>query len=278
RATYLVLLGLAGVGLMEKSGDKFRNTKLAESRLCKSSPDYSGHIFSLAARQMKNWMKIPEVLKTGEPIPKPAMDSFDAKEWHEKFICSMDALAKNNVDKLFEVLPLKDGMSVIDIGAGPATFIIEFAKRLPNLTATAFDRPASENVALNFAEKAGVADRISFAGGDFVKDSFEGKFDGALISNIIHMLSPAGTLDLMRRTTQALRPGGFLAINETVLGPDNDPGQAAIFAVQMMLGTKEGQVYTQQEICGWLEDVGLTIESVETISERSKVIVGRKGK
>jgi len=276
RVTRLLLLGLCGAGVMEKSGDKFRNTEMTERYLVKSSPDYRGHVLGLSTRQMKNWLLIPEVLKTGEPIPKPEMGPEEESAWTEVFLLSMKALSERSVDRLFNILPLEDGMRLLDVGSGPATYLIEFAKRLPHFKGVAFDRPTQDPVSERFALEAGVSDRIKFVAGDFTKDTFNGPFDGALLSNIIHIVSADEARDLISRVASSIRPGGFIAISEMAVGPDDDPGIASVFAVQMMLGTKTGGVYTREEMTGWLEAESFVIESVTVLNERSEVIVGRK--
>ncbi len=276
RVTRLLLLGLCGAGVMEKSGDNFRNTEMTERYLVKSSPDYRGHVLGLSTRQMKNWLLIPEVLKTGEPIPKPEMGPEEEDSWTEVFLLAMKALSERSVTQLFNALPLKDGMRMLDVGAGPATYLIEFAKRLPRFKGVAFDRPTADPVSERFAVEAGVFDRINFVAGDFTKDTFNGPFDGALLSNIIHIISSTEACGLIKRVASAIRPGGFIAISEMAVGPDDDPGIASVFAVQMMLGTKTGGVYTRDEMMGWLIAEGFVIDSVAVLNERSEVIVGRK--
>ena len=276
RATRLLLTALAGAGLMEKSGTRFRNTDAAQRHLVRSSPEYRGHLLEMNSRAVANWLRIPQVLKTGSPIPRPERTKEEADAWQEVFIQAMRALSDGQADRMFEALPLFDGMRMLDIGCGPAAYMIHFAKKLPAFTAVAFDRPASERVVRSAAQKAGVADRVTFAGGDCLTYDFEGSYDGVLISQVLHIMSASQAGEVVRKAAGVSRPGGFVAIHEMTLGPDDDPGPSAIFAVQMMLGTKEGSVYTADEISGWLEDAGLEIESISRLNERSEMIVGRK--
>ncbi len=278
RATYLALLGLCGVGLMIKEGDTFKNTEVIEKHFVMGCDDYRGNIFDLDTRAISNWMRIPDILMSGEPIPKPDKSTDAAKAWQETFIKAMDDIAHRLTDNMFDALPLEDGMNMLDIGCGPATYMIEFCRRLPNFSAVCFDRPQSEPVVNDFAEKAGVLERINFAGGDFNESSFlyGGLFDGILISQIIHILSEESCKNLLERAENVLAPGGFIAIHEMTLGPDENPGPAAVFAIQMMLGTKQGSVYTKETIISWFESLSMQLESYTRIDERSEVIIARK--
>ncbi len=277
RATSLLLMGLAGMGLMEKSKTMFRNSKLVERRLVRSSPDYRGHILSLATRQAENWMRIPEVLKSGQPVAKPEMKGKEAEEWHKTFIMAMDDIARQYSHKLLEALPVTNAMSLMDIGAGPGRHLIELLKKFPATKATAFDRPASMETVLRLAAEEGVSDRMTFIGGDLMIDSFgELAYDGILISNVLRIVGPDKAAGLFKRVAAALKPGGFLAINEIPVGPDDDIGPGAVFAVQLMLGTAEGNIHTNADICGWMKEAGLTAESTNTIGERMEITIGRK--
>ncbi|VAX26071.1 hypothetical protein MNBD_NITROSPINAE02-366 [hydrothermal vent metagenome] len=277
RATYLLLLGLAGMGLMEKSKTRFRNSELVERSLVRSSPDYRGHILSLATRQAENWFRIPEVLKSGRPVAKPEMNSQEAEAWHKTFIMAMDDIARQYSHRIIDALPVQNGMNIMDIGAGPGRHMIELLKKFPDTKTTAFDRPASRGTVLGLAGKEGVADRMTFIGGDLTVDSFgEEAYDGILISNVLRIVGPDKAAGLFKRVARALKPGGFLAINEIPIGPDDDIGPGAVFAVQIMLGTAEGDIHTNADICGWMEEAGLTAESTNTIGDRMEITIGRK--
>jgi len=278
RATRLVLIGLCGVGLVEKDGDTFGNAPVVERYLVKGVPEYRGHVMELDRRSLTNWLRIQEVMRSGEPIPKPETTDEQALAWQETFILAMDDIASQRVDAMFKAIPLKDGDRFLDIGCGSGTYTREFLKRLPKARAVAFDRPLSEAVVTDTAAKAGVLDRVTFKGGDFTTDNFEFSepFDWALLSQVIHMLSAGQAEDLIRRASSAVRPGGFVAVHEMTLGPDNNPGPGAVFAVQMMLGTAHGSVYTVEEISGMLATADLAVESTTRTDGRSKVVIGRK--
>ncbi|VAX23982.1 hypothetical protein MNBD_NITROSPINAE04-1694, partial [hydrothermal vent metagenome] len=250
-----------------------------ERHLVRGATDYRGNILELDKRAVSSWLKIGEVLKSGEPIPKPDNSEAEKKAWQETFILAMDDIAGQFKERMIDALPLKDGMRVLDIGCGPATYLVEAALRFKNLAGVAFDRPMSEGVVAKAVERAGVGERIEFRGGDFTTDDFDfgDPFDGILISQIIHIVDTTQAVDLLKRAVNVVKPGGFVAVHEMTIGPDDDPGPAAVFSIQMMLGTKSGGVYTKDEIAGWMNDAGLTIESDTRMDARSEVIVGRKG-
>ena len=275
RATALVLLALSGVGLMEKSGDKYKHTEVTEKYLVSSSPDYIGAMLELDRRAMGNWTRIPEIIRTGEPIPKPETTEKEKVEWRKTYTDAMEALSRPKRDKVISALPIKEGDRFLDIGCGPGAYLIDVLRRFPNVEAVGFDLDVTGHSTRKNIAKAGLEKRAKFLAGDLLKDPIEGKFDVAFISQVLHIFSAEEVGGIIKKVVTAIKPGGVLAIQEMTVGPDKNPGDAALFAVQMMLGTKNGAVYTVDEMKGFLENAGLSIESVTAINDRDDVIVGR---
>ena len=279
RAVYLMLLGLGGTGFMEKKGEMFRNAPVIERHLVRGAEDYRGNIIEYDKRAITNWVRIPEVVKSGKPIPKPDTTDEKAKQWQETFIKAMDDIACHHTENIYNVLAPEDGICMLDIGCGPATYIVDFLKRLPNMTAVAFDRPASEDVVADRVKRGGVADRVEFVGGDFLGDDlgYTDEFDLVLISQVIHIISKQQSMGLLQKAANAVKPGGVVAVHDMTVGPDNAPGPAAVFAIQMMLGTTDGTVYTADEIIEMMERAGLAMKSTERIDTRSELFIAKKG-
>ena len=78
-----------------------------------------------------------------------------------------------------------------------------------------------------------------------------------MLSNICHMLSPTENRDLLRRGAQALVRKGRIVIQEFVLNADRtSPAPAALFALNMLVGTANGNSYTEGEYQTWLREAG----------------------
>lgn len=67
RATEILLDALTSLGLLRKSGLKYRNTSLAATFLVKTSPWYQGDMLRHADSLWKSWSGLDEVVKTGLP-------------------------------------------------------------------------------------------------------------------------------------------------------------------------------------------------------------------
>ena len=187
----------------------------------------------------------------------------------------MEALSKPKLEKVISVLPIKAGDMFLDVGCGPGAYLIEILRRFPSVEAVGFDLAITGHSTRQNIAKAGMEERGRFVAGDIQKDEIEGKFDIAFISQVLHIFSKEEVADIIKKVVAIIKPGGFLAIQEMTVGPDDNPGDAALFAVQMMLGTKSGSVYTVDELKVFLENAGVTVESVTAINDRDDVVIGR---
>jgi hypothetical protein len=71
------------------------------------------------------------------------------------------------------------------------------------------------------------------------------------------MLSADENRDLLRRCHQALAPGGRLVIQDFILEPDKtSPKFAALFSLNMLVGTAAGSSYSHPEYTAWLAEAG----------------------
>ena len=64
---------------------------------------------------------------------------------------------------------------------------------------------------------------------------------------------------MFRKIYTALDPGGRIVVRDHILSPDRThPRPGALFAVNMLVGTKGGNSYTEAEIRDALEQAGFT--------------------
>ena len=84
-----------------------------------------------------------------------------------------------------------------------------------------------------------------------------GKYDLVLLSAICHMFSPEENQQLLERAYTALAPHGRLMISDFVLDPDKTaPRFAALFSLNMLVGTRSGASYSEPEYTEWMKHGG----------------------
>ena len=106
---------------------------------------------------------------------------------------------------------------------------------------------------------------------------YEPEFDLVLISQIIHGLSYSQCDKLIKRSVNALAPGGRMLVHDGILSEDRTfPYHASLFSVYMLATTERGRSYTFNEVREWMTNAGLSdIRRIE-IDTDSEIIEGVK--
>ena len=164
-------------------------------------------------------------------------------------------------------IPLGTQEHLLDLGAGSGTYTICLAQSQTDLQATLVDFPAILEEAQHYLEGYGVADRTQLLSGDLFEVDWGSGFTLALISNVLHMLSPTQCAELIHKTTQSLQSGGRLIIHEPLFyGHAQGPMFSAVFAMNLYVKLPHGKVYVLPEVKNWLQAAGLSIDRVEDLS------------
>jgi cyclopropane fatty-acyl-phospholipid synthase-like methyltransferase len=93
--------------------------------------------------------------------------------------------------------------------------------------------------------------------GNLLSDDFGENYDLILLSAISHSFTPEQNRDFFRRAYAALAPGGRFIVREFILESDKtSPRSAALFSLNMLVGTEGGASHSEAEYEEWLRDSG----------------------
>jgi ubiquinone/menaquinone biosynthesis C-methylase UbiE len=247
RATQILLDAVTALGLLKKTGMKYRNTSLAAKFLVKGSPWYQGDMLRHSDTLWKSWSGLDEVVKTGLP-------NRSGQRHHESFIRAMHNNAVFRAKDVVKAIDVRGVKKALDLGGGPGTYSTELARR--GVAVTLFDLPNTITIARKLVKEAKVRN-IDFIGGDFHVDDIGTGYDLVFISQILHSLSEEESLALLKKSYRSMNAGGRVAIQEFLLGQDRaHPVPGALFSVNMLVNTMAGRCYTPQEMKGWLAKAG----------------------
>lgn len=267
RATELLLNSLVAIGLLEKKDGRYSNTEVASRYLVKGKPDYQGDILRHNNFLWDNWSGLDKVLKTGKPYRK----SHD----HESFIMGMHNLALQKVGGVLKSLNIKSVKKVLDLGGGPGTYAIGFAKK--GMDVTLMDFPATLRISKRVITETGLKSRIGLIPGDFMKDEMGSGYDMIYVSQIFHAYSPEDCVALLRKCHASLNKGGRVVIQEFYLDESKTgPLQGAIFAINMLVNTERGRTYTPIEMSRWMKKTGFR-DIKKKMLEETVLVIGKKG-
>jgi SAM-dependent methyltransferase len=258
RATGMLLDALAALGLLGKRDILYVATPFAANYLSKKSPGYLGHIIMHHHHLMPGWARLDEAVSAGGPIR--VNDSHgDDETRRESFLMGMFNLASLLAPKITQSADLSGCSTLLDLGGGPGTYAIHFCLANPELSAVVYDLPTTRFFAEETVARFDLSMRISFTSGDYHNDPLPTGFDVVWVSHVLHIDGPAACALLLRMAVEAMNPGGILMVQEFVLADAKDgPSFPALFSLNMLMGTGDGQSYSERELLDMMTEAGLT--------------------
>jgi (2Fe-2S) ferredoxin/precorrin-6B methylase 2 len=253
RATEMLLNAVASLELLQKTGGGFQNTAASARFFAETSKDNARGGLLHMANIWHNWSNLTECVRQGTSIKtaKPAGD------WTRNFIAAMDRIANERARHLLKALGSEGIRRILDLGGGSGAYSIAFARAIPGAQAEILDIQEVVPLTEDYIRKAGFADRIKVRAGDMLGDDFGHNHDLVLLNAICHMFSEEQNRGLFRRAYQALGANGRLVVQDFILDRDKaSPQFAALFALNMLVGTQAGNSYSEPEYADWLHAAG----------------------
>ena len=154
----------------------------------------------------------------------------------------------------------------VDIGGSRGTLLAALLARTPEARGILFDLPGIAD-----SVRSGLPDRIEAVGGNFFASVPEG--DLYLLKLILHDWTDEQSLAILRSIRAAIRPGGRVAIVDTLLPEQVEPHPGYLFDLNMMVMTG-GRERSAAEFGALLEQTGFRLESVTPTPTPMGVVQG----
>lgn len=278
RASGMLLDSLTAIGLLDKSNGRYIDTSFAAGSLSKKSPGYLGHIIMHHHHLMSGWTRLSDAVTTGHQI-REAMSHDEDESIRESFLMGMFNLASQLAPRIAAAVSLAGCRRFLDLGGGPGTYAIHFCQANPEMSAVIYDLPTTRTFAEKTVARFNLSGRIAFNSGNYHVDPVPSGFDAVWLSHVLHSDGPVACASLVRTAVAALNPGGVLMIQEFILNnAKNGPEFPALFSLNMLLGTEEGQAYSEEEMETMMTAAGVT--DVKRLSlelpNGAGIMIGRK--
>ncbi|HTX77139.1 MAG TPA: methyltransferase [Terracidiphilus sp.] len=254
---------LVGFDFLHKGTDrKFSLTAESAAFLVSTKPSFQGGIIRHTSTQLlPNWLELSQVVATGRPAMSVNREETGANFFTD-FVNDLFPMNYPIARQLAEHLDLGASgkpVSVLDLAAGSGVWSVALAQSGKNVRVTAVDWPEVILVTRRSVSTLGLADRYSFAEGDLLKADFGSGHTVATLGHILHSEGVERSKALLKKTFQALAPGGTIAIAEFLVNADRTgPMNGLIFAVNMLVNTDAGDTFSFEEIAEWLLEAGFT--------------------
>jgi len=268
RATAMLLDALVALGALLKREDVYHCTResatLAQAR---TGLMHTVHLW-------KTWSGLTSCVENGKPAAARGPEAFPPEQTRA-FIAAMHNRAREAAEEILHLVPVQGALRMLDVGGGSAAFSIAFASHCPELQAEVLDLEAVLPIAEEHIRQAGLEARVKVRAGEMLSSDLGQDHDLVLLSAVLHMFGEEDCQRLILRSAEALKPGGRLIIREFILEEDRTaPTFAALFALNMLVGTEHGNTYTESQYREWMGEAGLV--DISRPDPDGDVLVGLK--
>ncbi len=267
-----LLNALCALGLLKKDKGLFSNTAASARYLVKGSEDYLtriGHMINL----YRSWGTLTDAVRAGRSVSEREYDETSLV----RFIAAMHHRAGKTAMGLVSHIDLTGVARVLDVGGGSGVYSMAFVRSKPGLVAVVFDLPQVIALTETYIAESGLSGRITTMNGDYNAGEFGTGYDLVFMSAIIHINSYDENQSLINKAYASLNPGGRIIIQDHIMDEDRTtPVRGALFSLNMLVNTENGDTYTEQEMRAWLKSAGCSdIQRVSTGMDND-LMVGRR--
>lgn len=245
--------------LLKRQDGVYSNTELADTFLVRGKPKYYGDFVEmLSKRSFITWRTLKESILANYPQEETLDEAFQRDP---SFAVLFTKAMHNNAIAPALMLPTLFDFSkckqILDLGGGSGIYSIMLAKKYPNLNAIVIDFPTVCEVAQEYIQKFAVSSQVSTLSGNFFKIDLPKNVDVVILGQILHSYSVLECKRIIELSRNALVPGGLIIITDFYLNNDKKgPLYPALFALNMIVGSKAGNAYSLGEVTELLHNAG----------------------
>ena len=263
RGLTAVMNALVGMDFLAKDKQgRFSLTPESSAFLVSTKPGFQGGFLRHSSEQLiPKWLHLNRIVATGKPEASVNLEG-PGSDFFQRFvddIFPMSYPAAQTLSRhLFANGPAAP-VRVLDLAAGSGVWGIALAQGSEQVSVTAVDWPDVIPITRKTVGKFGLTERYSFIAGDLLQVDFGTGHTVATLGHILHSEGIERSRELLKKTFQALAPGGTIAIAEFLVNADRSgPLNGLFFALNMLVNTDSGDTYSFEEISGWLTEAGFT--------------------
>ena len=264
RPADVMLTLFAAMGLVEQRRGVFQLTTLAREHLVRDSPWFLGPYYaSLKERPVS--LDLLKVLRSGKPANWGSQK--DEKDWHKametedfaaSFTAAMDCRGVYLAQAVAKAVDLSAHRHVLDIAGGSGIYACALVTQWPHLRATVLEKPPVDRIAAGAIAQRAYSAQVDVLPSDMLAAPLPQIADAHLFSNVLHDWDEPVVRGLLRKSFDALPPGGLLMIHDAYLNAaKNGPLHVAEYSV-LLMHSSEGRCYSVAEMEMYLTDAGFT--------------------
>jgi SAM-dependent methyltransferase len=242
------------LGFVERHGDLYQNAPIAATFLTGHTPaDLRPFLRFWNRLSYPTWTKLEDAIRTGQ-----AQSTLHLPEEEQRiFSEGVEAIQAAPAQALPSTYDFSRHQRILDLGGGTGSWLTAILRQYSALEGTLFELPTAAAIARRHLASDPATQQVKVVEGDFFKDPIPAGHDVVLIANVVHLISPERTLELLRRIRQYMPDGArLLLVDFWTDATHTQPAFAALMAGEFLVITGEGDVYSEEEAHRWLEESG----------------------
>jgi SAM-dependent methyltransferase len=266
RTTRILADAMTALGFLEKSQDGYRNTETTQAFL-----SGRGHADLRPWARFWNrisypaWTGLDATVRSGTSMKRG--HDFTAEE-SEIFSKGVEAFTRGAAMGLVSNYDFARHRKVLDVGGGTGSFLQTILDHHPRLHATLFETPSTAAVARSLHPTFEIVE------GDVLSSPLPEGSDAVILANVVHYFGPEKNLRILNRLRKAIAPRGrLLLVDFWTDATKTQPPMAALMAGEFAVLQPEGDVYSVDEVKGWLAQTGFVFVEHKPLAGPQSLIV-----
>ena len=275
---------LVALGMLDRDGDRYRNTPDTDLFLDRGKPSYMGGILEMAnARLYPFWGTLTEALRTGLPQneAKHGGEHFFAAIYADparlaQFLHAMTGLSRGIALAIAQRFPWSEHETYFDIGTAQGDLPVQVALANGHISGGGFDLPVVAPHFEAYVGEMGLSSRLRFEAGSFFEDPLPNA-DVLSMGHILHDWNEEERLVLLSKAYETLPEGGALIVFDAMIDDERRQNTfGLLMSLNMLIETPGGADYTGADCQRWMREVGFRETHVEHLVGPDSMAVGIK--
>ena len=254
RAARISADAMVALGLLEVEDRKYRNGPTAAAFLAGPGPgDLRAFLRFWDKISYPAWTRLAGALASGPP-----QEIFELGPDLQRVASEgIEAILSAPARSLPELFDFSSRKRLLDVGGGTGSWSMAIARRYVHVEAAVLELHPTTEVARSRIAVAQLTDRIAVIEGDALTGNLPAGYDAFLLANIMHYFASDQNQDLLQRVRRAAEPGSALLLADFWTNPAHtEPRHAALMAGEFAVHIATGDVYSADEVRGWLDVTG----------------------
>jgi SAM-dependent methyltransferase len=266
KALYRLLRALAAVGVFtEVEPSRFGLTGVGEHLRSDHPESLASWVLFQGLFNDVNSQAMHSIRTGMSTVPEVFAESlFEHLDRHpEKAAIFQEAMAQHSRlmgPRLLEAYDFGGARRVVDVGGGDGSFLSSIVRAHPEMSGVVYDAPYVADAAHKQLAAAGLGERCTFVGGNFLEQVHPGG-DVYLLKGVVHNWPDDDAVVLLRNCRRAMGSDGRLLLIEWVVPLGDEPHPSKLLDLSMLF-VYGGKERTEEEFIELLSAADLRLVRV----------------